>query len=76
MTKSESSGFQSEINLFVKGRSYLAGNYLFFFCWKVILLYGDTCYLILRRGLEFGKVGKGGGGKGEPMPTETQIENF
>ena len=40
-----------------------------FFCWKDVLLYGDTCYLIFRRGLEFGKVGRGE--KGVPVPTVT-----
>ena len=37
------------------------GRWSILFCWKYILLYGDTCYLILRRGLEMGKVGWGGG---------------
>ena len=27
-----------------------------FFCWKVILLYDDTCYIILRRAIETRKV--------------------
>ena len=44
------------------------------FCWKDVLLYGDTCYLIFRRGLEFGKVGRGGKGVGEP--TETLPKTF
>ena len=44
------------------------------FCWKDVLLYGDTCYLIFRRGLEFGKVGRGG--EGCANPTETGTGNF
>ena len=39
MTKSGSSGFRSDINLFVKGRNLLAVKCRFFFCWKDILLY-------------------------------------
>ena len=43
-------------------RTQLTGGELsILFCWKVIPLYGDTCYLIFRRGLEFGKVGRGPG---------------
>ena len=32
------------------------GKVLILFCWKAILPYGDTCHLILRRGIETRKV--------------------
>ena len=34
----------------------MAKNHQLLFCWKDILLYGETCYLIFRRGFETGKV--------------------
>ena len=56
LTKLKSIGSQSGNNLVVKERSLVAGKYRLLFCWKVLLLYGDTCHLILRRGIETRKV--------------------